>query len=219
MWGTERPDERFSAGMKERFLMRISAAIGAGMMALAAMPAVAQISTPYNSYPPTPAERAETAELNREAGQMQQNYSYSTSSSRDLNEEQYRNHMQEYRQQMRDYQLAERQYWDHLRAFQYGEYGWDYRHSTPASLERIRERQADAGIVGQQMQIMTGAYVGKIVGVDRDASKRIQGLYVRLNDSKVVWIDIADVKYDSPYGIIYTDLDAIALYHMPDESF
>lgn len=31
------------------------------------LPAAAQIRTPYNSYPPTPEERAQTAELNREA--------------------------------------------------------------------------------------------------------------------------------------------------------
>jgi hypothetical protein len=120
---------------------------------------------------------------------------------------------------MQDYRLAERQYWDHLRSLRAGGYGWDYHHPTAASLERIREREADAGIIGQQMQILTGAYVGKIVGVDRDASKKIQGLYVRLNGSKVVWIDIADIRYDSPYGVIYTDLDGIALYHMPDERF
>ena len=44
-----------------------------------------------------------------------------------------------------------------------------------------------------------------------------RGLYVRLESGKVVWIDVADVRYDSPYGVIYTDLDWPALTHRVDE--
>src|SRR3954468_7019754 len=40
---------------------------GAALALILALPAFGQIRTPYNSYPPTPAERAETAELNRQA--------------------------------------------------------------------------------------------------------------------------------------------------------
>ena len=64
---------------------------------------------------------------------------------------------------------------------------------------------------------MTGDYVGKIVDVDRDASKKIEGLYVRLHGGKVVWIDVNDVRYNSPYDVVYTDLNRDALSHMPDE--
>jgi hypothetical protein len=177
-------------------------------------PAFSQIRTPENSYPATPAERAATAELN----QAQQDH-WRPGSERPYSSawDRYNHAMHDYREQVRVYHQAERHYWREMRSMREADQDWRRRRPYPASYQMAREHDIDAGIVGQQIQILTGDYVGKVVGVERDTAREIRGVYVQLERGKVVWIDVGDVRYDSPYGVIYTDLDRAALYHMPDE--
>jgi hypothetical protein len=203
--------------MMTRTNMRIA---GLGI-ALAAIPALtlsvsAQIRTPDNSYPPTPWEQAQTADLNRQATQNDNGYRAPDEDYR-RRMEQYRRAQEAYSGQVWAYQKAQREYWYRLHVM--GDWERDrarYR-PTPASLERDREHQTDGGIVGQQIQVLTGDYVGRVIRVDRDMTHKIDGLFVQLDGGKVVWIDISDVRYDSPYGVIYTDLAPEAFRHMPDE--
>jgi hypothetical protein len=185
--------------------------IGLALAALGTAPAFSQIRTPYNSYPATPAERAETAALNRQAGQD----SWAANDYAAQYPDDYARRLQQYHRQMREYRQAERRYHDELRFRHEARRERLYR--SAAAHEFIREHEVDAGIVGQQIQVLSGDYAGKVVGVDRDAIHEIQGLYVRLDGGKVVWIDVGDVRYDSPYGVIYTDLNWAALSHRADE--
>ena len=188
--------------------------IGLTLAALGiASPAVSQIRTPYNSYPATPAERAETAALNRQAGEDSWGSDGYAGQSRYPDD--YARRQQQYHRQVREYWRAERRYQDELRLRH--EARRERRHPSAAARLFMREHEVDAGIVGQQIQVLSGDYAGKVVGVDRDATHDIQGLYVRLEDDKVVWIDVGDVRYDSPYGVIYTDLNRAALSHRADE--
>lgn len=177
--------------------------------------AFSQISTPENSYPPTPAERAATADLNRQAHQG--NWRSGSDRAYPTDWDRYDRDMHAYHQQVRAYHRAEHRYWREMRSMQEADREWRYRRATGASYQDVREHDIDAGIVGQQIQFLTGDYVGKVVEVDRDGARDIRGVYARLDGGKVVWIDVGDVRYDSPYGVIYTDLDRAALYHMPDE--
>lgn len=189
-----------------------------GVVATAALtlPAAAQIRTPYNSYPPTPQEQAETAGLNREAAQDDNGYRAPDEEYR-RRMEQYRRAQEAYSGQVWAYEKAQRDYWYRLHAMRDWERDRARYRPTPASLERDREQQTDGGIVGQQIQVLTGDTVGHVVRVDRDTARKIDGLYVQMDDGKVVWIDISDVRYDSPYGVIYTDLAPDSFRHMPDE--
>lgn len=197
-----------------RTSMRIA---GMGLvLAALAFPASAQVRTPDNSYPPTPWERAQTADLNRQAAQDDNGYRAPDEDYR-RRMEQYRRAQEAYSGQVWAYQKAQREYWYRLHAMSDWERDRARYRSTPASLERGREHQTDGGIVGQQIQVLTGDYVGRVVRVERDAARKIGGLYVQLDGGKVVWIDIADVRYDSPYGVIYTDLVPESFRHMPDE--
>ena len=58
--------------------MKFLISVSLSLAAFAILPAFAQIRTPYNSYPPTPAERAQTAELNREAAECWDTGSYTS---------------------------------------------------------------------------------------------------------------------------------------------
>ena len=189
--------------------------IGLALAALGiASPAVCQIRTPYNSYPATPGERAETAELNRQAGG--DNWSANDYADQAQYPDDYARRLQQYHRQMRDYRRAERRYQEEMRFRHQARRERPYPRSAAAA-QFVREHDVDAGIVGQQIQVLSGDYAGKVVGVDRDATRDIQGLYVRLESGKVVWIDVADVRYDSPYGVIYTNLDWPGLTHRVDE--
>lgn len=193
---------------------RLGLVLAAVILSALTLSVDAQIRTPGNSYPPTPRERAETADLNRDAAD---NGYRAPDEDYRRRMEQYRRAQEAYSGQMWAYQKAQREYWYRLHTM--GDWERDrarYR-PAPASLERDRERQTDGGIVGQQIQVLTGDYVGRVVRVDRDMARKIDGLYVQLDGGKVVWIDVSDVRYDSPYGVIYTDLAPDAFRHMPDE--
>lgn len=191
--------------------------VGLGLVLAAfTLPAGAQISTPENSYPPTPWERAQTADLNRRAAQDDNGYRPPDEDYR-RRMEQYRRAQEAYSGQVWAYQKAQREYWYRLHAMGDWERERARYRPTPASLERDREQQTDGGIVGQQIEVLSGDTVGRVVRVERDAARKIGGLYVQLDGGKVVWIDIADVRYDSPYGVIYTDLAPESFRHMPDE--
>jgi hypothetical protein len=178
-------------------------------------PAFSQISTPENSYPPTPAERAATADLNRQA--QQGTWRLGGEHPHFSDWDRYSRDMRDCHEQVKAYHQAERRYWREMRSMREADQEWRHRRANPVSYQAAREHDIDAGIVGQQIRILTGDYVGKVVGVDRDTARDIRGIYVQLERGKVVWIDMGDVRYDSPYGVIYTDLDRAALMHMPDE--
>jgi hypothetical protein len=199
--------------------MQLRKALAVTALSLAAFvitpSAFSQISTPENSYPPTPAERAATADLNRQAHQG--NWKSDRDRAYPGDWDRYDRDMHAYHEQVRAYHRAEHRYWREMRSMRESDQEWRRRRPYPVSYQAAREHDIDAGIVGQQIQILTGDYVGKVVGVDRDTARDIRGVYVQLERGKVVWIDVGDVRYDSPYGVIYTDLDRAALYHMPDE--
>ena len=60
------------------------------------------------------------------------------------------------------------------------------------------------------MSAMSSAWRARHDGV-------IEGLEVKLDSGKVVWIDSADVRFDRANGEIITDLYASDLRHMADE--
>jgi hypothetical protein len=45
----------------------------------------------------------------------------------------------------------------------------------------------------------------------------VSGLLVELDDSKLVWIDSGDVRYNRADGIVMTNLDRSDLRHMADQ--
>ena len=147
--------------------------IGLALAALGiASPAVCQIRTPYNSYPATPGERAETAELNRQAGG--DNWSGNDYAARAPYPDDYARRLQQYHRQMRDYCRAERRYQEEMRFRHRARRERPYPRSAAAA-QFVREHDVDAGIVGQQIQVLSGDYAGNVVGVDRDATRDIQG--------------------------------------------
>jgi hypothetical protein len=49
------------------------------------------------------------------------------------------------------------------------------------------------------------------------ANGHVSALLVQLDSDKIVWIDVADVRYNRADGIIMTNLDRADLRHMADQ--
>ena len=126
--------------------MKTLICIGLTLVALGiASPAVSQIRTPYNSYPATPTERAETAALNRQA--EQDSWGSDGYAGQSQYPDDYARRLQQYHRQMREYRRAERRYQGELRLRH--EVRRERRQPSAAAHEFIREHEVDAGIVGQ----------------------------------------------------------------------
>ena len=77
--------------------------------------------------------------------------------------------------------------------------------------------ESDPGLKGQRGEILSGDRVGTVIDVAHSPSGRVEGLQVRLDNDKLVWIDQADVRYDRADGIVMTNLDRTDLRQMADE--
>ena len=76
--------------------------------------------------------------------------------------------------------------------------------------------QNDARLVGDRVEIISGARVGTVDYVVRGPSGRVEALAVTLDNGKQVWIDENDIRFNRNSGVIVTNLDRGDLYRMAD---
>jgi hypothetical protein len=218
----------------------LAAASGLALCAaLAGSPAFAQGSYPApsgdrvdaNGMPTThstPAEKAQTAEINNDVAARNAAADAQTNAQADSNNAQYQQQQQAYEAQKQQYQ----QQLDKNAAQQ-------QRYQNRTSMyEALRERYAaeraayHRGIwperyshwvlvhedpVGERVELITGARVGTVIDAAHAPNGDVTALLVRLDDDKVVWIDSGDIRYNRADGIVMTNLDRSDLHHMADE--
>lgn len=205
---------------------------------LMAAPAAAQGSYPApsggrvdaNGMPTThstPAERAQTRALNRgiaqsndaadaqaaqaDAQYQQQQQEYAAKNAR------YQDAMRRNQAQQRDYS-ARREAYENLRDRYAAERAAYHRHEWPRYRDhRWAVLDRDSELMGERVQLISGARVGTVMDVARAPGGRVQGLLVRLDGGKRVWIDSADVRYNRTDGVLMTNLDRHDLWEMADE--
>jgi hypothetical protein len=214
--------------MKSPYLL---AASGLVFSALLAAPALAQ-SAPVdaNGMPTdhsTPAEHAETARLNNQISQSNAEISAQDNS----NQAKYQIQQELYQEQLRQNQAAQEAYRDQKAAYQ------DQHAHYEALRDRYRAERAkyrrydwpsdyadwrlksDASVMQARVQLINGDHVGTVVGVARTPDDEIEGLEVRLDSGKVVWIDAGDARLNRSNGEVVTNLYASDLRRMADERF
>ncbi|MGZ5921381.1 MAG: hypothetical protein ACXWLT_06415 [Rhizomicrobium sp.] len=213
--------------MKSHNLLAVS---GLALSAfLIAAPATAQNNhVDANGMPTdhsTPAEQAQTSDLNAQITQ-----SNGEAAAQDNNNQtKYQIQQQQYQQQLQQHQAAQENYQDQKAAYQ------DQRARYEAMRERFRAERAayhryewpsrfaewrlknDGSLMNARVQLINGDHVGNVVGVARAEDGVIEGLEVKLDSDKVVWIDSADARFDRANGEIITNLYASDLRHMADE--
>ncbi len=166
----------------------------------------------------TPAEKAETAAINN---QVRANNAAADAQAR-AQQQQYQNQLQQNQAAQQSYQNAKANYeneianYDAVRARYARERAAYVRGVWPERYARLVIVNGDT-VVGERVQLITGARVGTVIDADLDASNKVAALLVRLDSGKLVWIDAGDVRYHRADGVVMTNLDRRDLYHMADQ--
>jgi sporulation protein YlmC with PRC-barrel domain len=200
----------------------LAAASGLALSAfLVAAPANGQGRVDANGNPTnesTPAEKAETAAINN---QVQQSNAAADAQAQ-AQQQQYQNQLQQNQAAQQSYQNAKANYaneianYDAIRERYARERAAYVRGVWPARYARLMIVNAET-VIGERVQLITGARVGTVIDVDLNASQRVSALLVRLDNDKLVWIDPGDVRYHRADGVVMTSLDRRDLYHMADQ--
>ena len=207
----------------------LAAASGLALSAfLIAAPANGQGRVDANGMPTnesTPAEKAETAALNNQisaanaAADAQANANNARYQQQQQN---YQNRLQKNQAAQQSYQNAKQNYeneianYDAIRERYARERAAYVRGVWPDRYARLVIVEADA-VIGERVQLITGARVGTVVDTDLNATRRVAALLVRLDTGKLVWIDAGDVRYHRADGVVMTNLDRRDLIHMADQ--
>jgi hypothetical protein len=212
--------------MKSRILL---AASGLALSAFLAAPALAQSNhLDANGMPTdhsTPAEQAQTANLNAQVSQSNAEISAQDNNNRakyQIEQEQYQQQMQQHQAQQQNYQ-DQKEAWreqtaryEALRDRFRAERAAYHRYEWPSRIADWRLKN-DGSLMSARVQLINGDHVGNVVGIARAGDDVIEALEVELDSGKVVWIDSADARFDRSSGQIITNLYASDLRHMADE--
>jgi multidrug efflux pump subunit AcrA (membrane-fusion protein) len=213
--------------MKSRHFLAVS---GLALSAfLIAVPASAQSNhVDANGMPTdhsTPAEQAQTANLNAQVTQSNGEISAQDNN----NQAKYQIQQQQYQEQLQQNQAAQQNYQDQRAAYhdqtaQYeplrdryrAERAAYHRYEWPSRFAEWRLKN-DGSLLNARVQLINGDRVGNVTAVARAPDGVIEGLEVELDGGKIVWIDSTDARFDRVNGEIITDLYASDLRHMADE--
>jgi hypothetical protein len=75
----------------------------------------------------------------------------------------------------------------------------------------------DSSLVGGRIELISGNRVGTVIDTAHAPDGHVEALLVRLDSSKIVWIDTQDIRYNRADGVVMTDLRFDDLRHMADE--
>lgn len=217
-------------------LSSLAAASGFALSAfLTSMPAGAQGSYPAagggrvdaNGMPTTqstPEEKAQTAQLNDQAAltdAQAQNQASANNDQYQAQQQQYQQQQQQYQDQLQHHQVQQERYenrtamYEDLRARYAAERAAYHRDIWPGRQWIVIER--DAHPIGERVELISGNRVGTVIDTARAPDGNVEALLVRLDNSKIVWIDTQDIRYNRADGVVMTDLHFDDLRHMADE--
>ena len=174
----------------------------------------------------TPAEQAETAQINRQVGA--QNAAADAKAAGDnakaaADNAQFQAQQQQYQGQLQQNQAQQQDYQDRTAIYnslqsRYAVERAAYRRGVwPSRYVKWVIVERDAGLIGGRVQLITGARVGTVIDTAHAANGNVSALMVKLDSDKIVWIDASDVRYNRADGIVMTNLNRADLRHMADE--
>jgi hypothetical protein len=174
----------------------------------------------------TPAEQAQTVELNAQVG-AQNAATDAKAATNDAksaaDNAQYQAQQQQYQGQLQQNQAQQADYQDRTAVYNslqtryaieraaYRRGVWPSRYVKWVIVER------EAGLIGERVQLISGSRVGTVIDTAHGANGHVSALLVQLDSDKIVWIDTGDIRYNRADGIVMTNLDRSDLRHMADE--
>ena len=174
----------------------------------------------------TPAEQAETAQINRQVGAQNaaaDAKAAGDTAKADADNAQFQAQQQQYQGQLQQNQAQQLDYQDRTAIYNslqaryaveraaYRRGVWPNRYVKWVIVER------DAGLIGGRVQLITGARVGTVIDTAHSANGNVSALMVKLDSDKIVWIDASDARHNRADGIVMTNLNRADLRHMADE--
>jgi hypothetical protein len=222
--------------MSSRSMILGSAGLSLAAILLAMQPGFAQ----YAGNPPqesTPAERAQTqqlnaqnaqgtdqspAALNGEAPMQAQSEPSGAQQQYDAQRAQYEQDQQNYQDQQDRYRAQRHQYVRDLRRYDLARYEWtDYPRVYVYAYGDHRVRSLDLiadpthQLASLPVEGPSGRFVGKIRNVELNPSGRPLRVEVALNRAVSVWVSPGHLRFDPDNQVVYTDLDRDRLWTMP----
>ena len=167
----------------------------------------------------TPAEKADTAEINKQIGVSNSAVDAKT----DANNAQYQAQQQQYQGQLQNNAAQQAAYTDKnaqynaLRARYAVERAAYHRGIWPGRYRTWMLAERDSRLVGGRVELLSGARVGTVTDTAIAANGRVTALLVELDNDRVVWIDAGDVRYNRADGVVMTNLNRSDLRHMADQ--
>lgn len=167
----------------------------------------------------TLAEKAETANINRQVGVSNSAVDAKTNTDNaqyKAQQEQYQGQLQRnaaqqdaYTDKNAQYNALRARYAVERAAYQRG--AWPNRYTTWMLAER------DSRLIGGRVELLSGALVGTVTDTAATPSGKVTALLVELDNNRVVWIDAGDVRYNRADGVVMTNLNRNDLRHMADQ--
>jgi multidrug efflux pump subunit AcrA (membrane-fusion protein) len=167
----------------------------------------------------TPAEAAQTSDLNSGAannGAATNSQTSTNNATYQAQQQQYQNQLQQNQAQQQQYQNRTAQY-DALRSRYAAERAAYHRGVWPDRDVHWVMVERDANLTGERVEILNGNRVGTVIDTAHASNGNVDALLVRLDNDKIVWIDQQDVRFNRADGIVMTDLESSDLHHMADE--
>jgi hypothetical protein len=167
----------------------------------------------------TPAEQAQTSEINNQMGAK--NSAADTKAATD--NVQYQEQQKQYQGQLQQNQAQQQDYQDRTAAYNglrdryAAERAAYHRGVWPDLYVKWVIVDRDAGLLGERVELINGSLVGTVIDTAHVANGNVSALLVKLDSDKIVWIDAGDVRYNRADAIVMTDLDRADLRHMADE--
>jgi len=167
----------------------------------------------------TPAEQAQTSEINNQMGAK--NSAADTKAATD--NVQYQEQQKQYQGQLQQNQAQQQDYQDRTAAYNglrdryAAERAAYHRGVWPDLYVKWVIVDRDAGLLGERVELINGSLVGTVIDTAHVANGNVSALLVKLDSDKIVWIDAGDVRYNRADAIVMSDLDRADLRHMADE--
>ena len=172
----------------------------------------------------TPAEQAQTADLNNQVSQSNAEISAQDNNNQtkyQIEQQQYQQQMQQHQAQQENYQdqkeawAAQRARYEILRDRFRAERAAYHRYQWPSRFADWRLK-TDSSLMHARVQLINGDHVGNVVGIAR-TDDVVEALEVERDNGTRVWIDSADARFDRFNGEVVTNLYASDLRHMAEE--
>ena len=216
---------------------------GAGLSLAAVLAVTPSFAQSYGHTPQvsTPAEAAETQQLNAQAipgttqspatlngedvsmqtaqtGQPQ----YDQQPQYEAQQQQYQAQQQRYQQQQDQYRANRRQYIRDVRQYDLARYEWTdyprvyvYRYEGPRLHRLYLIADPTHQLAQKPIEGPSGRFIGKVRNVETAPDGRPARVEVALNRVVSVWVRPDHFRYDAQDGVLFTDLTRDDLWNMP----